>query len=112
MITVVELPEFIRRSKKLLSEQERNDIINYLAFHPDSGAIIKGSGGIRKLRWKKQGRGKSGGVRIIYYYKNLNLPVFLLTVFAKSDKIDLSKSQRNELSQLVKILVENYSGSL
>lgn len=112
MITVVELPEFIRKSKKLLNEEDRNDIINYLAYQPDSGVIIKGTGGIRKLRWKKQGTGKSGGVRVIYYYKDLNLPIFLLTVFAKSDKTDLSMAQRNELAKLVKILVENHSGSL
>jgi len=112
MITVVELPEFIRRSKKLLSEKERENIIDYLASHPVSGVIIQGTGGIRKLRWKREGSGKSGGVRIIYYYQNENYPVFLLTVFGKSEKANLSKAQRNELAKLVKILIESYSRPL
>jgi hypothetical protein len=57
MITVVELPEFIRRSKKLLNETERERIVYYLAAHPASGVIIEGTGGIRKLRWKREGSG-------------------------------------------------------
>jgi len=67
MITVVELPEFIRRSKKLLNKTERERIVYYLAANPASGVIIEGTGGIRKLRWKREGSGKSGGVRVIYY---------------------------------------------
>ena len=57
MITVVELPEFIRRAKNLLSEAEREAIVNYLAAHPASGVILTSTGGIRKLRWKREGAG-------------------------------------------------------
>lgn len=67
MITIVELPEFLRKSIKLLSESERQGIINFLASGPKSGDIMKGTGGIRKLRWSAKGKGKSGGVRVIYY---------------------------------------------
>ncbi len=70
MITVVELPEFIRRSRKLINDRERQDLINYLAAHPNTGVILRGTGGIRKIRWKKEGGGKSGGVRVIYYFHN------------------------------------------
>lgn len=76
MLTIVELPEFIRRSDSLLSQAEKSRIINYLALHPASGDIMQGTGGIRKLRWSAQGRGKSGGVRVIYYYHNKTLPLF------------------------------------
>ena len=112
MITVVELPEFIRRSKKMLNEKKRENIIDYLASHPASGVIIQGTGGIRKLRWKREGSGKSGGVRIIYYYHNESYPVFLLTLFGKSEKANLSKAQRNKLAQLVQILIRSYSRPL
>ena len=108
MNTVVEMPEFISRTKKLMNEKDLDNIVNYLSAHPGSGVIIEGTGGIRKLRWKKEGSGKSGGIRIIYYYHNEKYPVFLLTVFGKSDKINLSKAERNELSKLIKILIKNY----
>jgi mRNA-degrading endonuclease RelE of RelBE toxin-antitoxin system len=77
MQTIVEMPEFQRRSDKLLSDEQRISIIHYLAQHPASGDIMQGTGGIRKLRWSAQGRGKSGGVRIIYYYHNETMPLFL-----------------------------------
>ncbi len=108
MITVVELPEFIRRSKKLLNEIERERIVYYLAAHPASGVIMEGTGGVRKLRWKKEGSGKSGGVRVIYYYHNANYPLFLLTVFGKSEKASLSKAERNELAKFIRILIQSY----
>ena len=55
MITVVELLQYIRRSDKLLTEDERRNIVNYLAIHPTAGDIMRGTGGIRKLRWKRGG---------------------------------------------------------
>jgi hypothetical protein len=76
MQTIVELPEFIRRSDKLLSQDEKTGIINYLALHPASGDIMQGTGGIRKLRWSAQGRGKSGGVRVIRYLAKVKKPTF------------------------------------
>ena len=106
--TVVELPEFLKRSVKLLSSSERADIINYLAAHPTSGEIMQGTGGIRKLRWFAQGKGKSGGARVIYYYHNSSVPLFLLTVFGKGEKANLSKRERNDLAILSKLIVSNY----
>ncbi len=108
MIAVVELPEFIRRARKLIEENERQDLINYLAAHPNSGVVMQGTGGIRKIRWRIKGKGKSGGVRVIYYFHNAKYPLFLLTVFRKSEKVNLSKAERNELARLTKILIANY----
>ena len=105
-MTVAETGEYYRRAKKLLSDQEREDAINYLAVHPRAGAIIEGTGGIRKIRWGRSGQGKSGGVRIIYYYHNENMPLYLLTLFAKNEMENLSKAERNELAKLVRMLVE------
>jgi len=78
MQTIVELPEFLRKSDKLLSNTERLCIINYLAAHPAAGDIMQGTGGIRKLRWSAQGKGKSGGVRVIYYHHNESMPFILI----------------------------------
>lgn len=68
--------------------------------------LIAGTGGIRKLRWVREGMGKSGGVRVIYYYHNDHIPLYLLTVFGKNQKANLSKAEANELSKLVKVLVQ------
>ena len=104
----MELPEFIRKSEGLLKATERQSIINYLALHPVAGDLMQGTGGIRKLRWSAQGKGKSGGVRVIYYYHNEGMPLFLLTVFGKGEKANLSKSERNELAKLTSLLVKHY----
>lgn len=80
--------------------------MNYLAAHPKDGDLIEGTGGIRKLRWGRGGRGKSGGVRVIYYYHSSEMPLYLLTLFAKNEQANLSKAERNDLAKLVDILVE------
>ena len=110
MQTIVELPEFLRKSEKLLTTSQRLCIINYLAEHPSSGDIMQGTGGIRKLRWSAHGKGKSGGVRVIYYYHNESIPLFLLTLFGKGEKANLSKSERNDLARFTSLLVKQYGG--
>ncbi len=104
MLTIAELPEFIRAADKLLMDSERLDIIRYLAEHPKTGDLMEGTGGVRKLRWGRGGKGKSGGVRVIYYFYDDAMPLYLLTLFAKGDQDNLSKAQRNELAGLVKLL--------
>ena len=111
MQTIVELPEFQRRAGSLLGTVARQRIISYLAFHPLSGDLLQGTGGIRKLRWSAHGRGKSDGVRVIYYYHNGSTPLFLLTIFGKGEKSNLSKAERNELAKLTGLLVKNYGDS-
>lgn len=106
LTTVTELPEYIRRASELLNEAERKSVIDYLAAHPRAGDIMEGTGGIRKLRWARGGKGKSGGVRIIYYYHDQRIPLYLLTVFGKNEKSNITKSERNELAKLVGVLVQ------
>ena len=105
MQTIVELPEYAKRSDKLLNESESNSIINYLAAHPAAGKLMQGTGGIRKLRWSSQGRGKSSGVRVIYYFHSGIMPLYLLTVFGKNEKSNISSEEKNLLSKIVKKLV-------
>lgn len=105
LYTVAETPEYIRQAEKLLSLDERRDVVSYLAAHPRAGELIVGTGGVRKLRWGRGGRGKSGGVRIVYYVHSDAMPLYLLTLFAKNEQANLSKAERNELADLVDILV-------
>lgn len=105
MHTVAETSEFARRARTLLTEQERFALIAWLSEHPQAGVVLEGTGGVRKLRWARQGAGKSGGVRVIYYYHNEGLPLYLLTLYGKNEQDNLSAAQRNELGKFVQLLV-------
>lgn len=107
---IAELPSFISLADKLLSQNERSDLISYLAEHPKAGDLMEGTGGVRKLRWGRGGQGKSGGVRVIYYFHDDAMPLYLLTLFAKGDEDNLSKAERNELAGLVDLLVKIWKG--
>jgi len=110
LITVVETPEFLAASRKLLDEDEVTLLVGYLAAHPDAGDLIPGTGGLRKVRWALAGRGKRGGARVIYFLHSERLPLFLLTAYAKNERADLSAKDRAEFKKLVKSLVETYGG--
>jgi len=109
-ITIVELPEFIRKSEKLLSIDEHEMLLSFLAANPTAGILLQGTGGVRKLRWVAGNKGKSGSARIIYFYHNPTMPLFLLTAFRKSEQENLTKADRNELAGLTKILIQNDKG--
>ena len=109
MITVAETEPFQRKVGRLLSEDERTELIAYLSVNPNAGVLIQGTGGIRKLRWARSGRGKSGGVRVIYYYHNEDLPLYLLTLFGKNEKNNISVEEKKLLSKAVRELVKYWS---
>ena len=106
LLTVAELPEYLRAAARLLADADRRAIIDHLAAHPAAGDLIEGTGGVRKLRWARDGRGKSGGVRVIYYFHSEAMPLYLLTMFAKNERTNLSKAERNALAGLVDVLVQ------
>ena len=108
MQTIAETSEYLRRAEKLLSDDERRDVLAYLAEHPRAGDLMEGTGGVRKLRWSRGGRGKSGGVRVIYYFHSEAIPLYLLTLFAKNERSNISKAERNELAELVGLLVASW----
>ncbi|MBV8657761.1 MAG: type II toxin-antitoxin system RelE/ParE family toxin [Burkholderiales bacterium] len=110
MHTLVELPEYRKQAERLFTEEERADLLTHLAEHPKAGALIPGTGGVRKLRWGRGSAGKSGGARVIYYYHSERIPLFLLTAYGKNDQANLSKAERNELAQLVDILADYAHG--
>lgn len=107
-VTVVETPEFLAATRKLLSEDERAALLDHLARNPDAGDLIQGTGGLRKLRWAVEGRGKRGGARVIYFFHDVDIPLFALTAYAKNENANLSRKDRNDFRRLVKSLVETY----
>lgn len=108
-MTVVETPFFVRKATALLDDEERSGLIVFLGMNPEAGDVVPESGGVRKVRWATQGKGKRGGVRIIYYFHSEAFPLFLLTVYSKNQKANLSKAERNEFKKLVPILVKTYA---
>lgn len=108
LVTVVETNAFVARAKGRITEAERVAAIEMIARDPTAGVLIGGGGGIRKLRFAVGGRGKSGGLRIVYYFHDAERPVFLLTVFAKSERDNLTKAERNSLAAGAKALARSY----
>jgi hypothetical protein len=104
MQTVVETSVFIRRAEKLLSEDEHAELISYLARHPDVGDEIVGTGGVRKLRFGAMGRGKSGGVRVIYYFYDSEIPIYALLIYGKNERANLSQDQRRSVSKMAAVI--------
>lgn len=98
LLTVVEMAGFTRSAAKLWTEIERLDFVQYMAGNPDAGDLIPDTGGLRKIRWSRQGSGKRGGVRVIYYYYNLSIPLYLLSVYAKGDQEDLTPDEKKVLA--------------
>jgi hypothetical protein len=107
-VAVAETPEFLSATRKLLDDTERTALIDYLAYNPTAGDLIPTTGGVRKLRWRLEGRGKRGGARVIYFYHDDGLPVFLLTAYSKNVRADLSQAERNGFRRLTTLLIESY----
>ena len=109
MQTVVETPDYLSDAKVAgLSNDEREAIARLVAASPDAGVLIPGTGGARKLRFAGRGKGKSGGYRVVTYFGGADIPVFLLNMFAKGDKVDLTAAERNELAKVLSALAAVY----
>src|SRR5882724_12296787 len=106
MQTVVETPSYLADAERLFSSQEHAAIVDLLAADPTCGVVIPGSGGIRKVRFGFGGRGKSGGARVIYLFGGDDVPIFLLAVFAKNEKSNLTPAERNELKKITTALLK------
>ena len=90
MFTVVETPLFQKQWPAYWTEEERGEFAAFLSSNPDVGDVVPESGGIRKVRWRRQGTGKSGGVRVIYFTRNAAEELVLLTLYAKAKTDNLS----------------------
>lgn len=103
-IVVVETRTFQRFAASIWSDAEREEFIDAIARQPDAGVVMQGTGGVRKLRWGRAGMGKSGGVRVIYYFHDESAPIFLLAIYGKGTKDNLSREERNAIKVAVAAL--------
>lgn len=107
IVTIVETPEFQRRARALMSEDDRLALIDAIARNPRAGVSI--GGGVRKVRIARDGAGKRGGYRVIYFYGgDDDRPVFLITVFAKTEKANLTRSETEQIKGLGTLLADSY----
>jgi hypothetical protein len=108
MHSVIETNAYLSAAKNAgMSEEERSAVVDIIAVDPTAGEIMPGCGGARKLRAARPGAGKSGGYRIVTYYAGDAVPVFLLTVFPKNVKANLSKAERNIFAATTKRLADS-----
>jgi hypothetical protein len=106
---VIETADYLRDAKAAgMTDAERRTVVMTLAAIPNAGVDIPGTGGARKLRVAGRGKGKSGGYRVITFYTGRDIPVFLLNVFSKGDRVDLSQAERNELRRELAGLADDY----
>lgn len=105
--TVVETPEFIKRASAVgMSNEDRRDVIDQLAANPEAGISL--GGGLRKVRIARRGSGKSGGYRVLHFYRSSDMPLFLLTVFAKNERANITRSEQADLIKLCDLIAETY----
>ena len=101
MLTLVPTNSFEKDARRLLDEREYDGLLQWLARNPMAGPVIKGTGGLRKVRIARQDGGKSGGVRVIYYFHAEDKPILLLLIYAKASQQNLTARQKRLLRKLV-----------
>lgn len=104
LVTIVETLAFQRDAERHLSVEEIEALKDYLSANPEAGVVIPQTGGVRKLRWAVSGRGKRGGARIIYYFHNMEIPLFLISIFIKGQKSDLSPDELKAARQFAEAI--------
>ena len=101
----IETPYFTRFCENHCSDDELRELQRLLIEHPDAGDLMRGSKGLRKVRWALPGRGKRGGARVIYFWRSAAGTIYLLYAYAKNDQAELSAQQRKMLSEWIQELL-------
>jgi hypothetical protein len=101
LLTVAETALFMRQAADIWSDEERSAFVDFIAANPEEGDVIPETGGIRKVRWRRRGSGKRGGVRVIYFYHDADMPLYLLMIYAKARQEDLSAVEKQRAHAVV-----------
>ncbi|WP_211850859.1 type II toxin-antitoxin system RelE/ParE family toxin [Plastoroseomonas hellenica] len=91
-----------------MSEEERAAFVTFIAANPLAGDVVPGTGGARKVRWARPGMGKSGGYRVVTYFGGTDIPLFLITVYTKNVRANLTQAERNEMREILGLIAEAY----
>ena len=99
--TVIETPVYSKKAERILSEDERDAFAVYISKNPKAGVVVRGSGGVRKVRWALEGGGKSGGVRVMYFNRLEKGEIWLLTLYAKSERSSVPPGELRLLKEVI-----------
>jgi len=105
-VEFIETPVFTKQVRQHLSSESYRGLQLALVLRPEQGSVVPGSGGLRKLRWRDKGQGKRGGVRVVYYRIPEAETIYLLAVYSKSERTDLTPDQTRILRRLVRAELE------
>ena len=104
LLTVAETPLFVRQAEAVWDVSERESFVDFIAANPEAGDVIPETGGVRKVRWTRPGTGKRGGARVIYFYHDADRPLYLLMVYAKARRENLTPDEKKAVRKLAAIL--------
>jgi hypothetical protein len=107
LLTVVETPTFLRQSERIWTDEERAELVDHMARNPESGVVIPDTNGVRKMRWSRQGSGKRGGTRVIYFYHRPDAPLYLLLAYAKAQREDMTQDEKRAVAELATALKQS-----
>jgi RelE toxin of RelE / RelB toxin-antitoxin system len=107
-VSVIEFSGYRRRASELLTAGQRDAVIDLVAYEPTCGDVIPGSGGLRKVRIGRDGIGKRGGTRVVYYFYNDDFPILLLALYAKNEKSDLTTAEKREFAASMREIVRQW----
>jgi hypothetical protein len=108
LLTIVEMPSFVRDAEKIWTQSELAALINHIATYPEAGDLIPDTSGLRKLRWGRGQQGKRGGARVVYYFYRKDVPVFMIAAYAKADQSDLKPYQKRDAREFALAVKEKY----
>lgn len=108
MQTLVPIGTFENKARGLLGNKGFEAMLELLARRPRAGRLIQGTGGLRKIRIAQPGRGKSGSIRVIYYYHNARKPILLLLIYAKAKQENPTSGQKTRLKKYVNQIIEEF----
>ena len=107
-VSVIEFAGYRRRASELLTAGQRDAVVDLVAYEPTCGDLIPGTGGLRKVRVGREGIGKRGGTRVVYYFYNEDFPILLLALFAKNEKSDLTIAEKQEFAASMREIVRRW----
>ena len=111
MQTIIELPTYLKNAKDLkVSSTILNKIKVELGANPSLGSLIQGTGGLRKIRFADDNTGKSGSYRVITFFHSKSFPVYLLSIYKKNSKDNLTEIEKAEMKKLTTLLIEKFEG--
>ncbi|UAA37869.1 type II toxin-antitoxin system RelE/ParE family toxin [Paraneptunicella aestuarii] len=97
----IETSLFTKMLPDYLNDEDYRNLQSYLLQKPDAGDIVKGTGGVRKVRWALEGKGKSGGVRAIYYWKKSEYEIWMLTIYSKSERTTIPSHILKQIAEAI-----------